>query len=102
MKPLVSCLAIVLVVAPLFVPVAAQPSLAASDRAEARAILEELVGIPTTESDGTARAVEALAARLVASGIPEDDVRILGTDAKKVNLVARMRGRTAGARAVLF
>jgi acetylornithine deacetylase/succinyl-diaminopimelate desuccinylase-like protein len=102
MKPLVSCLAIILVVAPLFERVAAQPSLAASDRAEARAILEELVEIPTTESDGTARAAEALGARLLAAGIPKDDIRILATDAKTVSLVARMRGRTAGVRAVLF
>ena len=43
---------------------AAQPAAPAADRALAREILEELIEIPTTQSDGTARAAQAIAARL--------------------------------------
>ena len=46
------------------VPASAQP-VPSADRALAREILEELVEIPTTEGDGTARAAQTIAARLV-------------------------------------
>jgi acetylornithine deacetylase/succinyl-diaminopimelate desuccinylase-like protein len=65
----------------------------APDRA-ARAILEELIGINTTDSSGsTTAAAEAMAARLKAAGFPDADVQVLGPNPRKGNLVARLRGR---------
>lgn len=64
----------------------------AADRL-ARDILKELVEINTTDSSGsTTRAAEAMASRLRAAGFPEADVRVLGPDPRKGNLVARLRG----------
>ena len=79
----------------------AQP-IAAVDRALAREILEQLVAIPTTEADGTARAAQVLADRLIAAGFPKDDVRILGPNPRAANLVARFRGRSPRVPAVLL
>lgn len=73
-----------------------------ADRALARDILEELVEIRTTESEGTARAAEVLAARLRAAGFADTDVRVLGPDARTMNLVARLRGRSLQAKGVLL
>jgi acetylornithine deacetylase/succinyl-diaminopimelate desuccinylase-like protein len=59
----------------------------------AREIFQELVEINTTDSVGnTTRAAEAMAARLKAAGFPAKDVRVLGPDPRKGNLVARFRG----------
>jgi acetylornithine deacetylase/succinyl-diaminopimelate desuccinylase-like protein len=59
----------------------------------ARDIFEELVNINTTDSAGsTTKAAEAMAARLKASGFPQEDVRVLGPHLRKGNLVARLRG----------
>jgi acetylornithine deacetylase/succinyl-diaminopimelate desuccinylase-like protein len=80
---------------------AAQPAPAA-DRALAREILEELVEIPTTQADGTTRAAQAIAARLVAAGFPKQDVNIITSAANAANVVARFRGRTPGSRGVLL
>ena len=74
----------------------------AGDRALAREILEELVEIPTTAAEGTARAAEALAARLRTAGFSDADVRVLGPDARTMNLVARLRGRNQQAKGVLL
>ncbi|HET9447163.1 MAG TPA: M20/M25/M40 family metallo-hydrolase, partial [Steroidobacteraceae bacterium] len=61
-------------------------------------IYKELVEINTTDSvgDNTA-AARAMAARLVAAGFPQEDVRVLVPpgNAKKGNLVARLRGSGA-------
>jgi acetylornithine deacetylase/succinyl-diaminopimelate desuccinylase-like protein len=80
----------------------AQTPLTAVDRTLARDILEELIEIPTTEADGTSRAAEAVARRLIAAGFPEEDVRILGPTPLAANLVARFRGRDPAARALLL
>jgi acetylornithine deacetylase/succinyl-diaminopimelate desuccinylase-like protein len=61
-----------------------------------RQIYQELVEINTTDSVGdTARAAEAMAARLRAGGLPADDVRVLASAPRKGNLVARWRGTGA-------
>ena len=78
-------------------PAAAQPPPAA-DRVLAREILEELVEIPTTQADGTARAAQVTAARLVAAGFPQGDVHIIASDENVANVVARFRGRNPRAR----
>lgn len=80
----------------------AQVRLAPGDRALAREILQELVEMPTTDVEGTARAAQAMANRLIAAGFPKEDVRVLGTDARTANLVARLRGQNPAARPILM
>jgi acetylornithine deacetylase/succinyl-diaminopimelate desuccinylase-like protein len=59
-------------------------------------VFKQLVEINTTDSVGsTTRAAEAMAARLKAAGFPEEDVKVLGPDPRKGNLVARLRGTGA-------
>jgi len=83
-------------------PLIAQVALPAPDRALAREVYSELVSIPTTDSAGnTVRAAQAMAARLVAAGIPAADVQVLTYQAKGM-LVARLRGRAGGARPLLL
>ena len=88
-------LGIVLLAAPLFAATAAgeQPT---PEQQAFRAIYQELVEINTTDSVGdTLRAAEAMAARLMAGGVPADDVKIFSTGPRKGNLVARLRGTGA-------
>ncbi len=61
----------------------------------ARSLLAELVAINTTQSvgDNTA-AAEAVRARLLEAGFPEEDVAVLAPVERKGNLVARLRGRS--------
>ena len=70
---------------------------AGSNDALARAILKELIEINTTDTPAgnTTTAAEAMATRLKAAGIPAADVRVLGPDPRKGNLVARLRGTGA-------
>ena len=59
----------------------------------AREIFKELVEIDTTQSGGgTTRAAEAMAARLRAAGFPAADIQVIGPEANKKNLIARLRG----------
>jgi acetylornithine deacetylase/succinyl-diaminopimelate desuccinylase-like protein len=61
-----------------------------------REIYRELVEINTTDSVGdTAKAAEAMAARLRAGGLRADDVRVITTAPRKGNVVARLRGTGA-------
>ena len=76
-----------------FVSPAAAQTLNAHD-ALARDIFRELVEINTTDSSGsTTKAAEAMAARLKAAGFADADVRVIGPNDRKGNLVARLRGR---------
>jgi acetylornithine deacetylase/succinyl-diaminopimelate desuccinylase-like protein len=60
---------------------------------EARAILQQLIEINTTESVGNVtQAAEAMAKRLLDAGFPEKDVIVAGPDERKKNLVVRLRG----------
>lgn len=82
---------------------AAQTGPTPADRALVRDILAELVGIPTTDADGaTPRAARAMADRLLAAGVPNQDVRVLGPDTRTAHLVARLRGRNPRARPILL
>jgi len=64
-----------------------------SDRALVREIYEELLEIDTTHSTGsTTVAAEAVAARLLAAGIPVGDIALAGPSPKRGNLVARLHG----------
>lgn len=66
----------------------------------AREILRELIEINTTEAAGTTKAAEAMAARLRVAGFDAADLRVLGPNERKKNLVARLRG--SGARKPLL
>ena len=68
----------------------------------ARDLFQELIEINTTESEGTALAVEAMSRRLLAAGFPEEDVQIVGPNDRKLNLVARLRGRDTGRAPILL
>jgi acetylornithine deacetylase/succinyl-diaminopimelate desuccinylase-like protein len=67
----------------------------------ARALLEQLVAIDTTDEHGdTTAAARAMADRFRAAGFPADDVQVLGPNPRKGNLVVRLRG--SGARRPLL
>ena len=89
---------------PVLVLFAASALCAQPQQQEAREILQELIGINTTNSSGdNTRAAQATAARFRAAGYPESDIRVLVPDRfpRKGNLVVRLRG-TGPARPVLF
>ena len=67
----------------------------------AKAILEELVEIDTTQSGSTTRAAGAVAARLRSAGFPEADIQVLGPAPNRGNLVARLRGRNIARKPIL-
>jgi acetylornithine deacetylase/succinyl-diaminopimelate desuccinylase-like protein len=65
-------------------------------------IFKQLVEINTTDSVGsTTIAADAMAKRLRDAGFPADDVHVLGPNARKGNLVARIHG-TGAQKAILF
>src|SRR5437763_9737285 len=69
---------------------------------EAREILQQLIGINTTDSSGdNTRAAEAMAARFRDAGYPADDVRVLAPVPRKGNVIVRLHG-SGGARPILF
>jgi acetylornithine deacetylase/succinyl-diaminopimelate desuccinylase-like protein len=75
--------------------IAAAQSLSPHQRL-AREIYRELVEINTVTATGdTAKAAEAMAARLRAAGFPANDVRVFTPAPRKGNLVARLRGSGA-------
>jgi acetylornithine deacetylase/succinyl-diaminopimelate desuccinylase-like protein len=62
----------------------------------ARDLYKQLIEINTTDSVGsTTVAAEAMAQRLRDAGYPASDVQVLGPNARKGNLVARLRGTGA-------
>lgn len=67
-----------------------------------RQLFRDLVGINTAEPDGnTTTAATRVAEFLKAAGFPSDDVQVIGAEARRGNLVARLRGRGTG-KPVLF
>jgi acetylornithine deacetylase/succinyl-diaminopimelate desuccinylase-like protein len=77
-------------------PAAAQSALPAAspeDRAQAKAILKELIEINTTDtpSGNVTAGTVAMQKSFLDAGFPADDVHLLGPDAHKMNLVVRMR-----------
>jgi acetylornithine deacetylase/succinyl-diaminopimelate desuccinylase-like protein len=91
----------------LGLPVSGQTVVPAStaDRAEAREIFRQLIEINTTDTPkGSVTAgAQAMEKRFLDAGFPREDVRLLGPDPKKMNLVVRYRAAgTPDARPVLF
>ena len=63
----------------------------------ARDIFQQLIEINTTDSVGsTTVAAEAMAKHLLAAGFAAEDVKVLGPNARKGNMVARYRGTGSG------
>src|SRR3954451_12009455 len=62
--------------------------------ARAREIYKELVEINTTDTPAgnVTKAADAVAARLKAAGFPDADIKVLGPDPKKHNVIARLHG----------
>src|SRR5580658_9030298 len=75
-----------------------------STRKLARDIFQQLIEINTTDSVGsTTVAAEAMAKRLLDAGFSANDVKVLGPNARKGNMVARYRGTgSAGLKPILI
>jgi acetylornithine deacetylase/succinyl-diaminopimelate desuccinylase-like protein len=59
-------------------------------------IFQQLIEINSTDSVGsTTLCAEAMAKRLLNAGFPKEDVVVLGTNSRKGNMVARLRGTGA-------
>ncbi len=69
------------------------PTATAEDRAQALAIFKELIEINTTDTPlgNVTTATAAMQKRFLDAGFAADDVHLLGPDARKQNLVVRMR-----------
>ena len=85
----------ILLMAVLLRPIAAA-SLDEATRHLARDIFQQLIEINTTHSVGsTTVAADAMAKRLLDAGFPAEDVKVLGPNSRKGNMVARYRGTGA-------
>src|SRR5271156_2032085 len=83
---------------------ASAASLDEATRHLAHDIFQQLVEINTTDSVGsTTVAAEAMAKRLLDAGFPAGDVKVLGPNDRKGNMVARYRGTgTSGLKPILI
>ncbi len=55
-------------------------------------LFRELIEINTTSENGSTKAAEAMAARLLSAGFQSGDIQVLGPDPRYKNLVARYQG----------
>jgi acetylornithine deacetylase/succinyl-diaminopimelate desuccinylase-like protein len=71
----------------------ALPAASAEDRALAREIFKQLIEINTTDTPqgNVTTATAAMQKRFLDAGFPPEDVHLLGPDARKQNLVVRLR-----------
>jgi acetylornithine deacetylase/succinyl-diaminopimelate desuccinylase-like protein len=88
-----------------FSPVQAQTitPVSAEDRVQAIAIFKELIEINTTDTPlgNVSNAAVAMQKRFTDAGFAASDIHLLGPDARKQNLVVRMKGTGSG-KPVLF
>ena len=76
----------------------AAQDLPAADRALARDIFKQLIEINSTDSVGSVTAAAtAMRQRLLAGGFAAEDLKLLGPNDRKMNLVATYRGKTGSA-----
>jgi acetylornithine deacetylase/succinyl-diaminopimelate desuccinylase-like protein len=81
------------------------PTTSAEDRELARAIFKELIEINTTDTPlgNVTTATAAMQKRFLDAGFAADDVQLLGPDARKMNLVVRLRAEgTPAEKPVVF
>jgi acetylornithine deacetylase/succinyl-diaminopimelate desuccinylase-like protein len=93
------------IVGPLAVFLLMVPLTAAEDanRQLARDVFQQLIEINTTDSVGsTTVAAQAMAKRLLDAGFPASDVKVLGPNDRKGNLVVRVHGTGTGKKPVLI
>src|SRR5271156_4677110 len=69
------------------------PATSAEDRAQAKAIFKQLIEINTTDTPqgNVTTATTAMQKRFLDAGFAPEDVQLLGPDARKMNLVVRIR-----------
>jgi acetylornithine deacetylase/succinyl-diaminopimelate desuccinylase-like protein len=69
------------------------PPISAADRAEAREIFKQLIEIDTTDSPrgNVTTATAAMQKRFLDAGFLPEDLRLIGPDSRKQNLVVRLR-----------
>ena len=69
------------------------PTTSPAERTEARDIFKQLIEINTTDTPkgSVTAATKAMQKRFIDAGFAPDDVRLLGPDANKQNLVVRIR-----------
>ena len=98
-RTIASLAAAVLVLAPVI-----GAPLDEATRKLAHDIFQQLIEINTTDSIGsTTIAAQAMANRLTAAGFPAEDVKVLGPNDRKGNLIARYRGAgSAGMKPILI
>jgi len=72
---------------------ASLPTASPADRAEAREIFKQLIEINTTDTPqgNVTLGAAAMQKRFLDAGFPAEDVLLLGPDARKMNLVVRLR-----------
>ena len=69
----------------------------------ARAVITEAVNTNTTASAGSTTVLaRKLEARLIAAGYAAGDIHVVGSDAKNLNLIVRLRGRHSGMKPILL
>ena len=84
----------------LLVPLSAAEN---PDRQLARDIFQQLIEINTTDSSGsTTVAAEAMAKRLLDAGFPAADVKVLGPNNRRGNIVVRVHGTSTAQKPVLI
>ncbi len=87
------CLGLALLVAP------SQSAELSAHQLQAKEIYRQLIEINTTKSVGdTTVAAQAMADRLIAAGLPKQDVQVLAGVPRNGNLIARLRAKQAGNR----
>jgi acetylornithine deacetylase/succinyl-diaminopimelate desuccinylase-like protein len=89
--------------AALFLSLTPLPAADDPNRQLARDLFQQLIEINTTDSVGsTTQAAQAMAKRLLDAGFPADDVKVLGPNERRGNLVVRVHGAGAGRKPILI
>ena len=102
---LIAFLALAACVCPVAIGQSPLPTTSAEDRELARAIFKELIEINTTDTPrgDVTTATAAMQKRFLDAGFAADDVHLLGPDARKMNLVVRLRAEgTPAEKPVVF
>jgi acetylornithine deacetylase/succinyl-diaminopimelate desuccinylase-like protein len=89
--------------AALFLSLTLAPAADDPNRQLARDIFQQLIEINTTDSVGsTTKAADAMAKRLLDAGFPAADVKVLGPNDRKGNMVVRVHGASSGRKPILI
>ena len=89
--------------AALLLAPAVLPAADDANRQLAHDLFQQLIEINTTDSVGsTTKAAEAMAKRLLDAGFPADDVKVLGPNDRRGNLVVRVHGTSTTQKPVLI